>query len=97
MAKTQQPPSAAVRCWARLSMVALAYIRLTSKNIAMLIKRDRLMPKSAKDKEPTERQERCSHLHTVDGGNGYGTWTNCRTCGLRLTYQHTSAKVKSST
>ena len=92
----EQPPATpttaltvAGRCWESLVMVALAYVRLMSRNIAMLQKRDRLMPKASKLQEPTAAQERCTHLNTIGGGNGAGKWTKCRVCGLRLSYTST--------
>jgi hypothetical protein len=77
-----------VAAWRRMVFRMLVYVESLRRNLAVLAIQGRAAPKKDPDQEPTQHQKACAHPPGAAQrrGNQYASWTVCRLCSLRTSY-----------
>jgi len=88
-----------VAAWRRMVFRMLVYVESLRRNLAVLAIQGRAAPKKNPDQELTQHQKACAHPPGAAQrrGNQYASWTGCRLCSLRTSYEKKPAAKEKPT
>ena len=88
-----------VAAWRRMVFHMLVYVESIRRNLAVLAIQGRAAPKKNPNQELTQHQKACAHPPGAAQrrGNQYASWTVCRLCSLRTSYEKKPAAKEKPT